>query len=208
MTIATAGSYTTSWDTIRLGSLIRSLLSTQCAQNEAVDAHELLECAMAAAEPLARDRGVTLHFVQSAPARVRTEGDQAIAVLVALVENAIKHGRYGGTVNTRVLALDGACQIEVEDDGPGVAEADAERIFEYGVRASGADGFGIGLAGARTFAQSSGGDIHVLRSPLGGARFVVRLPLSSQSAAATEVRDSGRRALRESAGPVVRSRRS
>jgi two-component system sensor histidine kinase PhoQ len=59
-----------------------------------------------------------------------------------------------------------------------VAEADAERIFSYGVRAGSAEGFGIGLAHARRLIEAYGGEICVQRSPMNGARFLVRLPLA------------------------------
>ena len=63
------------------------------------------------------------------------------------------------------------------DDGPGVADAERERIFEPGVRGRAANGTGagLGLALARRLAQSVAGDIEAVPDAAGG-RFVIRLP--------------------------------
>ena len=69
----------------------------------------------------------------------------------------------------------------VEDDGPGVAEDERERIFEPGRRGrtaaagDGAGGAGLGLALARRLARSAAGEVEALAGGEGG-RFVVRLP--------------------------------
>jgi signal transduction histidine kinase len=66
--------------------------------------------------------------------------------------------------------------LVVDDDGPGVGEADRERIFEPFVRANGtqAPGSGLGLALVAQQVRHHGATIAVSRSPLGGARFSVR----------------------------------
>ena len=69
----------------------------------------------------------------------------------------------------------------VEDDGPGIAEADRERVFDRFVRlddarSRDAGGSGLGLAIVREIARSHGGDVRVDASPLGGARFTLRVP--------------------------------
>jgi signal transduction histidine kinase len=89
-----------------------------------------------------------------------------------LLENAARHG--GGAVH---LTVAGGV-VTVEDDGPGVADADHERIFEPFARggAAAAPGSGLGLALVAQQAAHHGGSVSVDRSPrLGGARFVVRL---------------------------------
>jgi signal transduction histidine kinase len=96
-----------------------------------------------------------------------------------LVENAARHGRAGGTVR---VAVDGGPgpMLVVDDDGPGVAEPDRERIFEPFVRANGASGSeevpgsGLGLALVAQQVRDHGATIEVGESPLGGARFCVR----------------------------------
>ena len=71
--------------------------------------------------------------------------------------------------------------ITVDDEGPGVPEADRERIFEPFTRLPGATrhrsaGTGLGLAIARRIAEAHGGSVVAGEQPGGGARFTVRMP--------------------------------
>jgi signal transduction histidine kinase len=93
-----------------------------------------------------------------------------------LLENAARHGRRGGTVAVRVGA---GPTLVVDDDGPGIAAGDRDRIFEPFVRAGGtqAPGSGLGLALVAQQARDHEARIEVGRSPLGGARFSVRFGL-------------------------------
>jgi signal transduction histidine kinase len=93
-------------------------------------------------------------------------------VVENLVTNAVRHG--GRTV--RVTLAERA--LTVDDDGPGIAEADRERIFAPFARVDGsaAPGSGLGLALVAQQAGHHGATVEVARAPepLGGARFVVR----------------------------------
>jgi len=65
----------------------------------------------------------------------------------------------------------------VEDDGPGVPEADRARVLQRGVRADEATpGHGLGLAMVRDMAEMYGGALALGDSTLGGARVELRLP--------------------------------
>ena len=90
-----------------------------------------------------------------------------------LLENAARHGAAGGSVRVTLAA---GPVLHVDDDGPGVAAGERQRIFEPFVRAPGttAPGSGLGLALAGQQARAHGATIDVGRSPLGGARFRVR----------------------------------
>jgi signal transduction histidine kinase len=90
-----------------------------------------------------------------------------------LLENAALHGRPGGVV---AVSVGPGPTLVVDDDGPGVADADRDRIFEPFVRADGtrAPGSGLGLALVAQQVRDHGATIEVGRSPLGGARFSVR----------------------------------
>ena len=112
----------------------------------------------------------------------RVSGDQSQLqrMVQNLADNAARHAR--GAVGF-VLREDssGSTQLCVEDDGPGIAEADRQRIFERfvrldGARARDAGGSGLGLAIVAEIVASHGGTISVGPSALGGARFEVLLP--------------------------------
>ncbi len=92
-----------------------------------------------------------------------------------LLENAARHGRPDGTVRVSVDPRGGPL-VTVEDDGPGIAEADRERIFEPFVRVGDGDvpGSGLGLALVGQQARAHAATIEVGTSALGGARFDVR----------------------------------
>ncbi|WP_084780009.1 sensor histidine kinase [Planobispora rosea] len=101
-------------------------------------------------------------------------------VLVNLVDNALRH-----TVSPVVVALraEGAdAVLTVTDDGPGIPEADRERVFDRFTRLDSArsrdeGGAGLGLAIVRETVNAHGGAVH-LEDASPGLRAVVRLPLS------------------------------
>ncbi|MBL8718088.1 MAG: response regulator, partial [Myxococcales bacterium] len=67
-------------------------------------------------------------------------------------------------------------ELVVDDDGPGVDETQAERLFEPGFTTKGERGSGLGLFLVKTTATAHGGGVRVGRSPEGGARFSLCLP--------------------------------
>jgi two-component system sensor histidine kinase PrrB len=96
-----------------------------------------------------------------------------------LLENAARHGRADGTVAVALVNADtvpAGPVLIVDDDGPGVPEAQRERIFEPFARADGATapGSGLGLALVAQQARGHGATVRAVESPLGGARFEVR----------------------------------
>jgi two-component system sensor histidine kinase KdpD len=102
-------------------------------------------------------------------------------VLVNLLENAAIHDE--GPLRLRALRAGGSLELRVVDHGPGVPEAERERIFEAFQRLRGQlagrdRGTGLGLAIARGFVEAHGGTIRVETSIGGGATFVVSLPLA------------------------------
>jgi signal transduction histidine kinase len=104
--------------------------------------------------------------------------EPGLRVLVEnLVENALRHGGDRGRVAVSLTARDGRAVLLVDDDGPGVAPEDRERIFEPFARIEGGSdrpGTGLGLALVAQQARHHDATVHVDEAPLGGARFEVR----------------------------------
>ncbi len=113
----------------------------------------------------------------------RVRGDQtALAQVVRnLVDNAARHADRAMAVAVREAG--GSVELVVEDDGPGVPEEERQRVFERFVRldearARDAGGSGLGLAIVKEIVTAHGGQVEISTAGLGGARFVVRLPMA------------------------------
>lgn len=92
-----------------------------------------------------------------------------------LLDNAAKWSPEGGQVTVRLS--DGV--LTVDDQGPGIAEADRSRIFDRFWRSPDArtmPGSGLGLAIVRQVAERHSGSVHATENASGGARLVLRLP--------------------------------
>jgi signal transduction histidine kinase len=147
-----------------------------CRKVEAVDLAELVR------SEVGRRRDRLTDELRLEPA-VIVEGVQGELrrVLTNLMDNAQRHAERHVKVDVR---RDGNCaELIVSDDGHGIAEADRERIFERFTRLAASRkrdhaGTGLGLAIARDIAHAHHGTLEVGDSPAGGARFVLRLPLT------------------------------
>ena len=124
---------------------------------------------------------------------VQGNPDELHRLVLNLLDNAVRHTPAGSRIELS-LGVDegsGMAWIEVSDDGPGIPPEVREQVFDRFVRGSGpADtaagaGTGLGLAIVRAVTASHGGEVELLESPRGGARFVVRLPLAKTSESVT-----------------------
>jgi two-component system, NtrC family, nitrogen regulation sensor histidine kinase NtrY len=113
---------------------------------------------------------------------IEADKDQLSQVLLNLVENARDAVGADGQVRvqTRVSRPGRAVSLVVEDSGPGIPTEVRDRIFTpYFTTKHGSGGSGLGLAIVHRIVTDHGGRIAVGRSALGGARFVVELPLAA-----------------------------
>ena len=125
---------------------------------------------------LARDIDFGLS-VPETPVMVSGNARMLGELLANLVDNALRYTSRGGTVTVAVEARDGV-ELIVEDNGPGIPEAERPRIFERFYRVAGAagDGCGLGLAIVAEIARAHGARVDVGPGRGGrGTRFVVRL---------------------------------
>ncbi|MGC4939867.1 ATP-binding protein [Kribbella sp. DT2] len=125
------------------------------------------------------------------PVRVSGDAAKLSQVIRNLADNAAQAAR--GKVRITLAEVDGTATVQVEDDGDGVPEAERERVFERFVRLDASrdrssGGSGLGLSIVREVVRGHGGTVEVADSALGGASFVVRLPLSSATSATSEQR--------------------
>ena len=126
---------------------------------------------------IAADRQVRLESAGDVDVQLFADEELLRQMLLNLLDNAIRHTRPGGTVRTTIAAKADHVAIAVEDEGPGIAPADRERIFQRFVRLhAGSDGAGLGLPLARWIVEAHGGSLTLDASGPGGSRFAVRLP--------------------------------
>jgi signal transduction histidine kinase len=114
--------------------------------------------------------GVSGGRIDADPAAIRR-------VLRNLTDNAARHAR--GTVALRLAQTNGRVVLDVDDDGPGIATDDRERVLDRFVRLDDArtrdaGGAGLGLAIAAELVAAHGGDIAIDASPAGGTRVRLR----------------------------------
>ncbi|WP_328300346.1 HAMP domain-containing histidine kinase [Streptomyces sp. NBC_00435] len=180
-------------DTERLQGIAADLLLLARLDGGPAPRAEPVDLALLAAEDVARrpERGARLQLDARAPVPASGDPARLERALANLVDNALRYARTGVVV--RAAAEDGWALLEVADDGPGIAEADRDRVFERFVRldadrgrASG--GTGLGLAIAREIARAHGGDVHALPAPAGGTRLVLRVPPSAPPPSAAPAR--------------------
>lgn len=94
-----------------------------------------------------------------------------------VLHNAVEHTGTDPTVRVTTSEGDGVAVVRVADDGPGVPPSQRDEIFRRGVTSDGGSN-GLGLHIVSTLIERSGGTIRVEDSELGGAAFVVELPLA------------------------------
>lgn len=112
---------------------------------------------------------------------VRMDRDAVSRALANLVDNALRHSGENGSVVLSAVDHPTGVEIRVEDDGPGIPPDQRERVFDRFARldqsrSSDSGGSGLGLAIVKVLVESQGGRVLCEQSPLGGARFVIRLP--------------------------------
>jgi two-component system sensor histidine kinase BaeS len=148
---------------------------------EPVPIGPLLDAAVAETRILGR---AVEYDVRVRPADLVVRADPArLRQLVAnLLDNASRHSPFGGTVVVTAARIGDRWQLEVHDQGPGVAAEDRERVFEpFGTLTAteGGGGTGLGLAIARWVTELHGGTIAFVEPGPGeqGARARIDLPL-------------------------------
>ncbi len=147
---------------------------------ERIDVAAFLEDMHALAAPIVASAG--LQFDLDKPSElmtIRADRRRTTQVILNLIGNAAKYNRTGRRVRLTADAQDDFVRFIVEDDGPGIAEADAPRLFTAFDRLGQQDrarveGTGLGLALSKSLAESMGGDLRY-EPAKPGARFCFTL---------------------------------
>lgn len=170
----------------RLGRLSADLVTLQGGGVKlgAADLGDIARSAFERARPMVQKSHFSLsEAIELVALPVSADRDRLIQLVLGLVENAMRHSPPRGAITIGAGGDAVGAAIWVDDSGVGVQESEREKIFEPFYRGAGAartdGGAGLGLAIARNIALAHNGTITAESSPAGGARMIVRIPLSS-----------------------------
>jgi len=172
----------------RLGNLVEQLLDLSRLESGAVPlertrftAATLVEHVVEEWRARAEIRDIRVEAsVEPATLELLADEQRLHQVLANLVANAVRHSPRGGRVLVRATADDGLARLEISDEGPGIPQEDAERVFERFYRSDQArsskdGGTGLGLSIARWIVDLHGGRIRAEAVEPHGCRMIVEL---------------------------------
>ncbi len=180
-------------EAIRMEEMSRTLLALAALDAESsrpaavpVDLVTLREALDERFAPSAFDARLSLDIrIDDAPRPVG-DSERLLQAASAIVSNALWYTPVGGTVRVRSCGQDSTWRLEIDDSGPGIPPERRAAVFDRFVRldpsrSKGSGGVGLGLAIAKRAVDLMGGTIEAGESEdLGGARFVIELPLASR----------------------------
>lgn len=169
-------------ETDRIARLVRDVLDLArmeadqfTLEEEEVELRRLLDQAYQSFTEEARRRGIEYECMLRTDPVIATDGDRLLQIVSNLLDNAFAWTPDGGRIALELAAENGTIAVSVSDSGPGIGQAERDRIFRpFWSRAG--DGTGLGLPIARELAHALGGEL-ALESEIGkGSRFELRLP--------------------------------
>ena len=174
----------------RMSRLIGDMLTLSSSDSKAwamqkqpVELDMLLLEVYEAHYPLAKEQGIglTLSLYEQNVPSMNLDRDRINQVLSILLDNARNHTPAPGKIELELTVHRNNVQIRVSDTGPGVPDDEKRRIFERFYRSeksrSHRGHFGLGLSIAAEIVKKHNGRIWVQDATIGGAEFVVELPL-------------------------------
>jgi two-component system OmpR family sensor kinase len=148
--------------------------------SEEVDMTRLCEQAYAAFGEEARRRRIDYEKRFDASPTIVTDGDRVLQIISNLLSNAFRWTPDGGKVELGLAATNGRISVAVDDNGPGVAPEERDRIFRpFWSRDD--SGTGLGLAIAHELAAALGGSIRLESEAGHGSRFELVLPAAPRN---------------------------
>jgi two-component system, OmpR family, phosphate regulon sensor histidine kinase PhoR len=161
----------------------------------AVDVAAAVSQAVAAVEPLIKQRNCSIHIEVESKIQVRADAKALDQVLVNLIDNAVKYGASPGVVTVRARTVGSQVRLEVQDDGIGLEPAHQKRVFERFYRADAsrsreAGGTGLGLAIVKHLAETMGGEVGVMSARPRGTLFWVKLEVATATVPTVAVVES------------------
>ncbi len=133
--------------------------------------------------PTADARQIELGLSADDEGAIHGDADGLRALLRNLIDNALRYAPESSQVEVVVARIDGAVQLRVIDQGPGIPSDERGRVFDrfYRVAGSAAGGSGLGLAIVRSIADAHGASVELGEGPDGrGLQVSVRFGASAR----------------------------
>jgi two-component system OmpR family sensor kinase/two-component system sensor histidine kinase QseC len=170
----------------QLLTLARNEPGAKGAPLREVDLVEAVRQGLAAAAPMAAERGTVLELEAPQPVPVQGDATALTALARNLADNAVRYSPAGARVCVTVHAEAGGARLVVDDSGPGIPEAERARAFDRFWRreatAAATSGTGLGMAIVKSVAERHGARLGLAGSPLGGLRVELRFPGTTAAA--------------------------
>ena len=151
---------------------------------ETFDARSVVDEVVRLSTDGAEKKSIVLGMITpDTPLEVHADQRAMKRMLINTIGNAIKFTPEGGRVMVSATAADGQLLLDTADNGPGISEADREKLgqdYERGSGGARAEGTGLGLALVRALAGLHGGRLSFHDAPGGGALVRIRLPVLKQ----------------------------
>jgi signal transduction histidine kinase len=143
-----------------------------------LDLTEVMRQAVADVVPQARARDIEFELMAGQPVPLHGEAAGLAMLARNLVDNAVRYAPAGSKVEVQVRSVSGRPELQIDDAGPGIPEAERVRVFDRFYRRATGDeqGTGLGLAIVRSVAVRHQAQVQLSDSPLGGLRVTVQFP--------------------------------
>ncbi|KAF0864554.1 ATP-binding protein [Pseudomonas sp. LD120] len=173
----------------RAARLVNQLLTmarlepkAQQHHTQSVDLAQTVRESLVQLTPWLLSKGLELSFdVDERDYPIRAEAASIDIALNNLISNAVNFSPANGVINVRLRQAGEQFELSVEDQGPGIDEAERERLFERFYSRGNAHGAGLGLTIVSVIAHHLGGRINLDNLPQGGLRATLSIPCNQRS---------------------------
>lgn len=173
---------------LRMTHMVQQLLTLSRVQHhdagidkQPLDVHQAAAAVIADLDHVAHDKRMEIALGGERDVRVLANPPLFQVLLRNLLDNAIKYSPAGGRIEVNVGRREGQCWLSVDDNGPGIADGDYQRITQRFYRcletANSVEGSGLGLSIAQRIVAIHAADISFAKSNLGGLQALLKLDL-------------------------------
>jgi signal transduction histidine kinase len=178
----------------RMESLINNLLDAATIRtghlslvHEPQDLSALITDAAETIRPLLEEKSQTLRLEVPPVLRLNGDRERLLQVLSNLLGNASKFAPAEGHITARATVMGAWAHCSISDDGPGIAPADLDRVFEPYWSGDSAKGTGLGLSIVKGIVEAHGGTTSIQSKPGVGTTIVFVLPLTAGNPSSSAV---------------------